>query len=99
MRHASHLKKLYIEGFLLATKDKTNLADLAAAILEAQEEVNMESLTLQYIGAEVDGVVEIPAEAKRLINALIDSGITQLTGLNLSHNYGWLARYGNGEAG
>lgn len=59
----------------------------------------MESLTLQNIGAKVDGVVEIPAEAKRLINALIDSGITQLTGLNLSKNEGWLAYKGNGEAG
>ena len=45
MRHTNQLKELNIEGFVPDT-DKLNVADLAATILDAQEEIHMERLTL-----------------------------------------------------
>ena len=74
-RHANQLKELYIEEYV-PQADKVNVADLAARILEAQEEIHMEKLTLFMIGSKTDD--EPVAEDRRLINALLYSGITKL---------------------
>ena len=64
------------------------MADFAASILEAQEEIHMERLTLKEICSKF--VDEPVAEDRRLINALVNSGITKLIELKLRQT-SWFA--------
>ena len=90
VRHANQLKELIIIGGSVPELDKANVADLAAAILEAQEEIHMERLCLHGISSN-GPVDETLAKDKRLINAVVNSGITQLVRLNLNKNVKWFA--------
>ena len=92
VRHAKQLKRLFIEGSSdIPDADKVNVADLAIAILEAQEEIHMDKLALKGISSSSDD--EPVTEDRRLINAMVNSGITQLTDLHLSENTSWFAHW------
>ena len=94
VRHANHLKELILEGgYRIPEADKGNIANLAAAILEAQEQVHMETLSLRGISSKIDG--EPLPEDMRLINAIVNSGITKLNWLDLSEITSW---FSNSEA-
>ena len=80
MREAYRLKELNIVGELIPKADKANAADLAAAIIEAQEGgQEMEDLILdleeRYCSESCE---ELPVEVTRLFNALVNSSITRL---------------------
>ena len=66
-----------------------NVVDLAAAILNAQEEIHMLTLTLEELSCTTTD--ELVEEEKHLINAVVNSGITQLVRLNLNKNVKWFA--------
>ena len=71
--------------------DKVNAADLAAAIIEAQKENKMEDLSLDLsYGHGTEPTEKLPIEVTRLVNALVNSSITQLTCINLSLDPFWL---------
>ena len=92
MREASHLKELNIVGDLIPKADKANAADLAAAIIEAQEGQEMEDLILdleeRYCSESCE---ELPVEVTRLFNALVNSSITELRCFNLNLLDGWFS--------
>ena len=94
MREASHLKELNIVGDLIPKADKANAADLAAAIIEAQEGQEMEDLILdleeRYCSESCE---ELPVEVTRLFNALVNSSITRLRWFYLDLLPGWFAHF------
>ena len=61
---------------------KANISDFAAAIIEAQEDITMDKLYLSD-GTSMDK--KLCAEEMRLINAIVNSGMTQLTQLCLDN--------------
>ena len=91
VRHTSQLKELLISApATMKSSDLVNVADLAAVILEAQEEIHMEKLCLSGLNRKV--VREPLAEERRLINAVVNSGISELLSLDLSSNVQWFAQ-------
>ena len=91
VRHTSKLKELIISApATMISSDLVNVADLAAVILEAQEEIHMEKLCLAGFCRKV--IREPLAEERRLINAVVNSGISELLSLDLSSNVQWFAQ-------
>ena len=94
MREAFHLKELNIVGDLIPKADKANAADLAAAIIEAQEGQEMEDLILdleeRYCSESCE---ELPVEVTRLFNALVNSSINRLGWFYLDLLPGWFAHF------
>ena len=78
MQHAKHLQDLRIFGYAeLPETDKQNLVELATQLIEAQEDTNMVKLCLAELSKS--SVAEPTEEDMQLINALLNSGFTELT--------------------
>ena len=93
MQHARHIVDLSIKGSdKLPETDKQNLVELTSQLIEAQEGTNMKRLELT--GLSRSSVDEPSEEDKHLINALLNSGFTQLTTFRLNGNASW---FGNSE--
>ena len=67
---------------------KANISDFAAAIIEAQEDVTMDKL---YLSDGTNMEKKLLAEEMRLIKAIVNSGMTELTCLCLGSKVSWFA--------
>ena len=86
--HTRHLKALNIERqYEHSETDRPNVLEFASRIIEEQDEPVLQELTLSELSSA--SIEEPTEEDKRLINAVLQSGITELTTLSFSKNASW----------